>query len=113
MNLENGDLVVVNMDNFPIFKLTGDHIGFVYDEYQNNGVSILLLNGEDLGGFSEKDQELFVYKICKLNFHYNFLSSTTLIMDYQNGLFDSIIRFVKRQNEVRLIREAKLNKILK
>ncbi len=60
MKFEVGDLVLVckEYSNYSIFGGTtkADSIGFIYERYRS-GVSVLLEDGNDLGGFSDEESQ--------------------------------------------------------
>ncbi|TZF84543.1 hypothetical protein FW774_06025 [Pedobacter sp. BS3] len=91
--IKSGDLVIVN-GNFAgcDYGLTG----YVYEEYNRDqedwGVSVLLENGRDLGGFSSAEATGFLEKLCDSNLDYTFHSVIRLAEDYRNGVFTEAFR---------------------
>jgi len=92
---ETGDLVKVNF---------GDHkgaIGCVYETYQDfddpskYGVSIILQDGEDLGGFSYREQQAYLEIYTKTDFNYTFKNVIQLERDYESGMFIYPFSFIR------------------
>ncbi|MEK6829007.1 MAG: hypothetical protein AABY15_02690 [Nanoarchaeota archaeon] len=85
-----GDIVKVNasfLDNEP------GSIGLVYETYQDfddssqKGVSIILENGCNLGGFSRKEQHEYLEFVKSSNFEYEFKNVIQLDQDFRKGVF--------------------------
>jgi hypothetical protein len=106
-----GDLVVVTRE---FINCKADSIGIIYDKYDTDCVSILIVdNGVDLGGFSAEDVEKYVMHTgitIKYYTDYKFQSVIKLNTDYSNGYFDMANGVVENMGKM-LIREAKLRKI--
>lgn len=91
--LSVGDLVKVKvsfLDNEP------GCAGYIYETYKDfddkseKGVSIILENGCDLGGFSRKEQHQYLEFIKSTDFQYEFKNVIKLAHDYQDGVFKKV-----------------------
>lgn len=87
-----GELVKVDKR----FSDDTDAIGYVYEQYQDFddsskfGVSIILKNGRDLGGFSYKEQQMCLEYVRNTGISYQFENVTKLHGDYRAGLFEML-----------------------
>lgn len=89
MKLHVGDIVRV----IPSFLGNPENtLGFVYEIYTDfddatkNGVSIILENGCDLGGFSFEEQQRYLSFVRKSGLHYDFKNVTKLVDDFQSKI---------------------------
>lgn len=89
MKLRVGDIVRV----IPTFLGNPENmLGFVYETYTDfddatkKGVSIILENGSDLGGFSYKEQQKYVVFVRKSGFNYEFKNVTKLRDDFDSKI---------------------------
>lgn len=88
--LQVGDLVVIN-------AIIGENeigsVGLVYERFPTetgDGVSVILQNGHDIGGFSpEEAQEYLAYSVST-DLQYTYESPQKLMEDYRMGHFDEV-----------------------
>jgi hypothetical protein len=72
-----------------------DHLGYVYEVYNRHeerdrlGVSIILDDGRDLGGFSGEEQAGYLEFIRKSGVFYEFRNVMQLSRDWDAGIFNS------------------------
>lgn len=87
--LQVGDIVIVTTS---FLGNPENMLGFVYETYtdfdnsKKNGVSIILENGCDLGGFSYKEQQMYLSFVRKSGFNYEFKNVTKLRNDFHSKI---------------------------
>jgi hypothetical protein len=85
--MEVGDIVFVN------HAFLGSHPqeGFVYEKYNigsdKPGVSVILKDGNDLGGFSQQEQTDYLEFKRKSGLTYSFKNVLQLDKDFRDGYF--------------------------
>ena len=94
-SFEIGDLVRVNFGKY------NGAIGCVYDTYQDfddsskYGVSIIMKDGDDVGGFSYREQQVYIELYTKTDFSYKFVSVMRLADDFRKGMFTYPFSFIR------------------
>lgn len=88
--LQVGDLVVLN-------AVVGENevgsTGLVYERFETptgDGVSVLLRNGHDIGGFSPEEAEEYLTFAARTGLGYAYESPQKLMEDYRRGHFDEV-----------------------
>lgn len=88
--LHVGDLVVLN-------AVVGENevgsIGLVYERFETptgDGVSVILHNGHDIGGFSPEEAEEYLTYSASTGPSYAYQSPQQLMDDYRQGVFDEV-----------------------
>ena len=90
MDYQNGDIVRVKttfLGSKPNSK------GFIYDTYEDfddpskRGVSIILEDGLELGGFSYGEQQEYLEFVKKSGMNYKFRNVMQVSWDYDSGVF--------------------------
>lgn len=94
--LEVGDIVMVLHSFMGCEPAT---TAFVYETYQDfdnpeeKGVSLILENGRDLGGFSRKEQKEYLLFVRNSGFSYEFKNIIKLSEDFRRGFFWQAFKF--------------------
>lgn len=77
-----------------VFYAREQAVGIIYETYSfvdgpgaRPGVSLLLSNGRDLGGFSAQEADQFLQPLGATSLTYQFASVGQLAADYRHGLF--------------------------
>ncbi len=88
--LHVGDLVMLN-------AVVGENevgsIGLVYERFETptgDGVSVILRNGHDIGGFSPEEAEEYLTHSASTGLVYTYESPQKLMEDYREGYFDEV-----------------------
>ncbi|MEZ0487604.1 hypothetical protein ACAW87_23790 [Fibrella sp. GW2-5] len=69
-------------------------IGIVYETYPDNGVpeseivSILLINGHDIGSFNQAEQTESLTRLAHVDIAYAYSSPNQLMTDFRDGYFN-------------------------
>ena len=82
-------------------------LGIVYETYSDTGnpdvVSILLVNGHDIGSFDREEQAESLAWLGHVDLVYTFGSPGQLMADYRNGYFDQAfaeLRMIAAQSKI-------------
>lgn len=88
--LRVGDLVVLN-------AVVGENeigsLGIVYERFETqtgDGVSVILRNGHDIGGFTPEEAEEYLSHAASTGLAYAYESPEKLMDDYRQGYFDAV-----------------------
>jgi hypothetical protein len=88
--LQVGDVVILN-------AVVGENevgsIGLVYERFETptgDGVSVILRNGHDIGGFTPEEAEEYLTFAFRTNHSYAYQSPQKLMEDYRHGCFDQV-----------------------
>lgn len=73
--------------------------GFVYECYQNGGISIITQNGVDLGGFAVSEQMFMLKYYTDTGKVYHFKNVTQLAADFRRGVFKEFFELPKYKRE--------------
>lgn len=91
--LEVGDIVLVTRS---FMGQPANMLGLVYETYDDfdypseNGASIILSNGKNLGGFSREEQHAYLDFVCETDFEYEFTNVMQLAADERSGIFKKV-----------------------
>jgi hypothetical protein len=92
-SLKIGDIVLVKSS---FMGQPPNMLGLVYETYQDfdypaeKGVSIVLSNGKNLGGFSKMEQHTHLDYVCETEFEYEFTNAMQLDVDIRAGIFKKV-----------------------
>ena len=77
-------------------------IGIIYETYTfvdgpqtRPGMSLLLSNGRNVGGFSAREADLFLMPLGDTGLDYHFSSMGQLAADYRRGLFSEAFHYAQ------------------
>lgn len=62
-------------------------ISYVYEHYTGGGISLITQNGVDLGGFSPKEQSMYLEYWRDTGRVYHFKNVIQLAYDWRSGIF--------------------------
>lgn len=90
MNLKVGDIVMLYSG---FLDIPAGTVGVIYETYKDfdnaalHGVSVITENGSDLGGFSFRDQLMYLEYVRSTEFEYEFKNVVYLLYDFRKGVF--------------------------
>ena len=77
-------------------------VGIIYETYTfvdgpaaRPGVSLLLSDGRDIGGFNAQEADLFLLPLGDTGLDYHFSNVGQLAADYQGGLFSEAFHYAQ------------------
>jgi hypothetical protein len=96
----------------PLYQQPAGTLGIVYEDYALStrthswdpmrGVSVITEDGEDLGGFTVREQEDYLEMVRVTGFRYRFINVMRLREDWEAGIFNSLFQSEKPTDYARV-----------